>query len=342
MRISLLAFTDKGGQYALDMAEGLREGDHSASVYIQEKYCERSATAFTSVYKQVADVWEQSDALIFIGASGIAVRSIAPLLQGKDKDPAVLVCDERRGYVIPLLSGHIGGANSLAMEIAGITGVQPVITTATDINDVFSADSWAVQSGMAVINPGMIKEISARLLHGQKVGFASDYPVKGDLPKGLEYGLYEYGVYIGAKGAMPFGHTLLLAPKNCVAGIGCRRGTTAAAIETAVGAAMDKLNLNVASIKKICSIDIKADEQGLLEYAERKRLPLCFYSAEQLGAVPGEFSGSEYVQQITGVDNVCERSAVLGGGAGRLIGRKLALGGVTVAVFIQDFEVVFP
>ncbi len=326
---------------------------------------------FASLKELVRQLWPQSQALIFIGACGIAVRSIAPYVKDKTRDPAVLVLDEKGQFVISLLSGHIGGANRLTLEIADLIGAQPVITTATDINQVFAVDSWAVKAGLHIVNPQVIKEISGSLLAGRPVGLTSQYPIEGPLPAGIEYlsdghcaGPAAAGIRISSSPETsvesPFNFTLNLLPKNLILGCGCRRGASEAQIREAATGVLLQYNLSPHRLRLISSIDLKSNEKGLLDFAASLDLPLVFFSAAELAQVPGDFTASAYVKEVTGVDNVCERSALLGarnisGGitaessgnpenktAGRLLIPKTSLNGVTIAVYEQDFTVIFP
>ena len=105
------------------------------------------------------EMFASMDALIFIGATGIAVRAIAPLVQDKFYDPAVLVMDELGQFCILLLSGHVGGANELAETISQLTGSQAVITTATDVNHQFAVDVFARKNGLKIADRELAKEI---------------------------------------------------------------------------------------------------------------------------------------------------------------------------------------
>lgn len=125
----------------------------------------------------------QADALIFVSACGIAVRSVAPHLRSKFTDPAVVAVDDCGRFAIPLVSGHVGGANALAGGSPGAIGAQAVVTTATDGNDVFAVDTWAADQGFLVVRPNAAKAVSAALLNGEPVGFHSDFPVGGDASK---------------------------------------------------------------------------------------------------------------------------------------------------------------
>ena len=124
------------------------------------------------------------DALIFIGACGIAVREIAPYLVSKKTDPAVLCIDEKMQFVIPMLSGHIGGANDLARRLAAALGASAVITTATDVNGKFAADAWAAKNECAISSMLLAKKVAAEILE-RDVPLVSDFPIKGALPGGI-------------------------------------------------------------------------------------------------------------------------------------------------------------
>ena len=283
-------------------------------------------------------VFSRTEALIFVGSCGIAVRQIAPHLKGKDRDPAVLVVDELGQFVIPLLSGHIGGANALARTLARQLGAEAVVTTATDLHHKFSPDAWAAEQGFALSSLKEAKAVSAAILEGP-VPMKSDFPVE-KLPRGAVSGESgKIGMYLTCGTAQPFETTLRLIPRALHLGIGCRRGTSCAAIEAAVGQVLQQHGLDRRAIACAASIDLKAGEPGLLEFGRKNGLELHFYTAEELLQVPGDFTPSAFVQKVTGVDNVCEQSAMVG--ADRLIVRKTALGGVTVAVSMEKVEISF-
>ena len=280
-----------------------------------------------------------ADALIFVSSCGIAVRSAAPHLKDKQQYPAVIVIDERGTIVIPLLSGHIGGANELAHRLADHLHAAAVITTATDINHKFSADAWAARNGYVIDDLSCAKAVSAAILE-QDVPVLCDFPVCGRLPNGvIEGNTGEIGIYIGYENRHPFAQTLRLIPPVLLLGIGCRKGTEEEAIEQAVQSVMEEHHLDMRAVCGAASIDLKAQEAGLLAFCRAHQIPVSFYSAEQLRRVPGTFTSSAFVRQTTGVDNVCERAARIG--ADHLLVRKTACHGVTVAVAVKQWEVRF-
>ena len=196
-------------------------------------------------YKAVcAEYFNKADALIFIGASGIAVRAIAPYVKSKTTDPAVLVIDECANFVISLLSGHIGGANELARQIAAAIKAVPVVTTATDVNNLFAVDEWAARRGMVIESMQAAKDFAAALVAGKTAGLCSDYAIKGALPSGVELaGSGETGMAVTTcKNKKPFATTVVLMPKILHLGIGCRRNTPLEKIENFVLAEMEKQN----------------------------------------------------------------------------------------------------
>ena len=198
--------------------------------------------------------------MIFVSSVGLAVREVAPHLKSKATDPAVLVLDELGRYVIPVLSGHIGGANELAKALAASLGAQAVITTATDINGRFSVDAWAVQNGCAIASLPLAKAVSAAVLEGD-VPFLSDFPVVTDLPRGLAPGdTGALGVYIGVYEKTPFAKTLRLVPRVVRLGIGCRKGTDEETIRAAVNEALAAHGIDRRAVKCAASIDLKAEE----------------------------------------------------------------------------------
>lgn len=259
-----------------------------------------------------------SDALVFVGACGIAVRAISPYITDKLKDPAVIVIDEAGKYVIPVLSGHVGGANRLARDIACFLGAQAVITTATDINDIIAVDEWAVKNNFAIENQEAIKHVSSSLLEGHQVGVA----VTDELMPS------------------PFPVTLWLRPKVLVLGAGCNKGVSPAEFRKCAVNFLESAGVSVMSLKALASIDIKAHEPALMEFAEEHNIPFMTFTAPELQELQGEFSGSELVRSIIGTDNVCERSAMmaaclLSGKAGEgaaLLRSKCVYDGITFAL----------
>lgn len=393
MQVRIISFTDRGQQLAELLADRLCG---------TATRCGRDC----SLSEWVRDAFDSADALIYVGAVGICVRTIAPYIKSKTRDPAVVVIDETGRYVIPVLSGHLGGANDLARRIARLTGAEPVITTATDLAHAFSVDAWARIQGCVVENPGRIKYVSSKILSGDDIVIVSDFPISGEVPEHVIVRVFRdaesrnacvrgrnccpgmYGsiderdersaceaedsdaasgkaddsvVHEGidehdersaceaedADAALTICHRdtvnvqiLRIVPRIVCAGVGCRRGIPARNIENAIRTAFEEACISENALCGVFSIDIKANEEGLREFCESRRLPFVTFSAEDLMSVTGTFTQSAFVKEITGVDNVCERSAVLGAGSDcedSLIFRKHVYDGVTVALAVRSF-----
>lgn len=328
-RLSILYFTEGGKALAQRLS-----GTLNASL-------EKPASG--ELYPRVADLFQNSDALLFIGACGIAVRAIAPLVVSKTSDPAVVVMDEQGKYIIPLLSGHIGGANQLAHRLAAMTGGTAVITTATDVNGRFSVDAWAARHGLYMDSMKNAKAFSARILQ-KDLPLYSDFACSGALPSGLFWGKEgEVGVAVTCRTSVqPFSVSLRVVPRILHVGIGCKKGTPEASIHAAIQQALAQESLDPHAVCSLASIDVKKNEDGLLRCALALGLPLRFYTAQELEAVEGRFSASPYVKSIVGVDNVCERAACKSAGSGAmLLLSKTILNGVTVAVAQEKWSVSF-
>lgn len=336
------------------------------------------------------------DAIVFVTASGIAVRSVAEHLAHKSEDPAIVCMDECGKHVISLVSGHAGGANALTQMLADVMWATPVITTATDVEGRFSIDDYAREHNLVVTDWAKAKAISAEVLAAGAEPVWIEEPVvaqgeekgaceirKEQKSTGTDMGEIEndgcenrvdecgnkicvqrlqigsYQVIVTPRDILPDEKTMQLIPRCIVAGIGCKKGTSSDKIEQAVQDAFAKAGLRMEALCAVASIDLKKEEAGLLEFCETRNVPFETYAAEELQAVPGTYSASEFVSGVTGVDNVCERSAVkyasehgmnqdqrllcmqVDGGElllrkqaqdGELLLRKQAYGGVTVAL----------
>lgn len=322
MKLKYLAFSEQGEVLARRIAETLG-GEVT-----------RSRKSYGS-YAWTADNFGCADGLVYVGASGIAVRSIAPHLVDKAHDPAVIVIDERGNFVISLVSGHLGGANDLARRIAALIDGLPVITTATDVNGVFAVDAWARVQGCHLLEKERILGIATRLLAGKSVRFASPFTVGGEVPDGIQV------IPAGEPADICLdvfvqGKALHIVPPVVTLGIGCRRGTVQEKIEAAWRAMCTETGLAEEAVVGVASIDLKKDEKGLQAFCREHGWPFRTYSAGELKEVPGEFTASELVKKVTGVDNVCERSALAEAG-GQLLLRKFAKDGVTIAAAARAF-----
>ena len=333
MIIHIVSYTGKGAGTAARIVAFLQAEGHTCRCFALPKYCPQDAEPLTQDVVQWAEVgFRDAAALVFCCATGIAVRAIAPWVSNKTEDPAVIVADERGLFVIPLLSGHLGGANELAQAIAKHIGGTPVITTATDLNGAFAVDIFAKKNHLRIEDISLAKAVSAALLAGQQVGFQTDLPCAGLWPEGLTEKVTDLGICVTSEpDKAPFARTLRLFPLRYAAGLGCRRGKSMEAVEAFLLQQLRDSGATIRELRCVGSIDLKKNEPGLVLLCQKYRLPFQTYSAAQLSAVPGVFSGSAFVKAKTGVDSVCERAAVLTSG-GKLVRHKTAADGMTFAL----------
>ncbi|MCK5844848.1 MAG: cobalt-precorrin 5A hydrolase, partial [Victivallales bacterium] len=303
--------------------------------------CPKAATfAPKTLSAVIAENWNKFDAHIFIMATGIVVRKIAGLLDSKLTDPAVVVCDELGNHAISLVSGHIGGANRLAEDIAGITGGRAVITTATDINNLMAFDELARINKWRILNPKKIKALNSMLLEGKKIDLL--------IPKNIFTKHYENvrGISLVSETAKIAGDaavvldassdtitipTLALTSSSYVVGIGCRKNVSADEIQTAFSATLKTAGVDATEVTLLVSADVKKDEAGLLEFAKNQKLKLKFFSKETLNAVQTPNHSPRAMKEF-GIASVCEAAALTASQNGELILEKQKYPKVTIAI----------
>ena len=241
---------------------------------------------------------------------------IAPFVSDKLSDSPVVSLDEAGTFVIPLLSGHMGGANELAEQIAEQIGAIPVITTATDVNQTFAVDVFAKKCGLSIYNRDGIAKVSTKVLEGKMA----------DIVISSQYTELEQGI-------------LGLQPKEYVIGIGCRKGKRFEELDQFIRKWLAHAKVEKKLIRAMASIDLKKEEEGLLRWCAANRIPFQTYPAETLRQVKGDFSESSFVKEKTGVDNVCERAAMKAAGeSGIFVLRKVAENGMTIAIVKYDWK----
>jgi cobalamin biosynthesis protein CbiG len=272
------------------------------------------AVRFQRLSAQVAENFSRYDLHIFVAATGIAIRCLAPLLRSKASDPAVLVADQKARFVISLLSGHLGGANACAEAVAAFLGALPVITTATDLENLPALDLLARKRGLIPADAAAFAPVSAALLAGKAVGLhdpegrlgLEDHPLFFPLPR-LHPAPPCVLVTETALDAPP--GCLILHPPALYAGIGLRRGTPAASILRAVEETLDSRRLARQSLAALASADVKQEEPGLIRAARDLGLPLIFFPADVLRDFPVT-SPSPKAREVLGLQGVCEPAAL--------------------------------
>lgn len=293
----------------------------------------------------VRQAFTRDSALIFIGATGIAVRVLAPLLVDKLSDPAVVVIDECGRHVISLLSGHVGGGNALARRLAGLLGVDPVITTATDVNEVAALDTLACELDARMHGfREAVKTVNQMLVSQQRVGLWWDETLTADISRCDRRGfitvadlhaLPELDALVcvtlrASLPALPVPHWKLV-PRRVVAGIGCRRGTPCALLHELLMRQFAAHQLDPLALKAIGSVALKQDELGLLQLACDLDVPFEIFSVAALSAHEHRFPASLFVKQTVGVGSVSGPAAWLLSN-GHVIGETLREQGATMTL----------
>ena len=331
--VGILAFTARGMELARAASEKLKKQGVCTEIFDKKA---------GSAKEYLTENFAEKDTFLFICATGITVRLIAPLIRGKDRDPAVVVMDEAGRYVIPLLSGHLGGANRAALQLAELLHAEPVVTTATDINGKFAVDVWSGDAGCVIKDVSGIRKVSSAVLEGKKIGLRSSFPIEGAIPAELTEGPAEIGICVSLSGkGQPYAETFHVVPRIVTLGTGCRKGVSSHTFEDFILSQLAENHIDISAIEQICSIDLKKNEKCILDFSEKYGIPFVTYTAEELRHVCGDFSPSDLVKKVTGVDNVCERSAVLGSGMGKKILSKAGGNGVTCALAIKDWKCKF-
>lgn len=342
---AVYALTPQGAQLGRVLAAQL-DGDLFISSRLTDGKWGQAAT-FDSLPPFVGAQFDTYTKHVFVAAAGIAVRCVAPLLRGKDRDPAVVALDQRGRFAVSLVSGHLGGANDLATRIARITAGQAVVTTATDTEDLPSLDTLAQERGLAIANLEAVKMVNIALLSGQSVQVHDpgnwlrltpepgvDHPWTAHFrPVGDASGWIPEapGVWVTHEAKTPDADMLVLHPPCLAIGVGCRRGIAASAVLDAVRGVLAEAGLAESAVLALASIEAKRDEDGLLEAAATLGRGLFFYDTGDLAGVDVP-NPSARVQDKMGVASVCEAAALLCAGAESLLVEKTICNGVTVAV----------
>ena len=325
MNIIAVCFTQNGENVINRLnVQSIKRGLSPVRAYVLRD-CDEITEGFRKVSAPLVEwtrtVFIPGNALIFVGAVGIAVRAVSGLARDKLSDCPVIVIDDSASFVIPILSGHAGGANKLAAVIAELLGAVPVITTSTDVNETFSVDSFAAEKRLTIANRDGIRQVSAKAIEGKKVTLS----IKNFPPK------EKTDVIVADETDAEY--SLLLKPKRYTVGIGMKRGRAVEAVETFFLEVLKDNGIGPDDVFAICTIDIKEEEAAIKSLRDKYRIPVLSFDREILERVNGDFRGSEFVRSVTGVDNVCERAAIAGAGAGaEIILGKLAKDGMTIAI----------
>jgi cobalt-precorrin 5A hydrolase len=345
-QIAVWVLTQRGGRLAQTLAAKMPAATLFVPAGLKAFFSE--AASFEGFTASVRREFTGFAGHVFIMAAGIVVRAIAPVIEHKTKDPAVVVMDERGRHCISLLSGHIGGANAMAGQVADALGATPVITTATDVNAVPAIDVLAVEQGLAIETPGALKHVHMAFLRQEPVRLFDPWGLFKDNidPRRVERidsldgmpgpggakGSQGVGIFVDDRVVALADDVLVLRPPTLAAGIGCNRGTRMPEIKELLFSVLAQRGLSAGSLRSLASIDLKSDEAGLLALSREEKIPMLFFSREELNHVETIQTPSETVRRAVGVKSVCEAAAILAADHGELIVPKQKTPNATLAV----------
>jgi cobalt-precorrin 5A hydrolase len=310
---------------------------------------ETEAVQFHRTADLTARIFGIYDGILYIMASGIAVRSIAPHLVSKASDPAVLVMDECGKHCISLVSGHLGGANAWTAEVARAAGADPVITTATDVHHRKAPDELARELYMKVEPLEALKPVNSLMAEGRKCLFFLDRELEGasfleqrisasgvaaESLQHMENHDFDGAVLITEKKISCRKPHVYLRPRNLYVGIGCRRGTGEDLIEKALSEALAQIGACPGQIAALASVSLKSDEEGLLALGRKLKRPIHFFESDQLKEIieTHHLTESSFVKKTIGVGNVCEAAALKAAQNGRIVLPKTKYPQATAAI----------
>ena len=356
MNIAIVAITKKG----INLGRQLRGFFPASHLYLPAKFASGQIPGEhhfqDSIKEVVGKAFLEYEGLVLIMAAGIAVRTIAPLIESKHHDPAVVVLDEAGKFAVSLLSGHRGGANELAGSIAFHIGAQPVVTTASEVSETIAVDMIGREFGWQLESEANVTKVSATMVNGDDVGLYQDAGERngwaGDLPENvrrfssledLENSACPAALIITDK-LLAGKHEGLLAkaviyrPKSLVIGIGCNRGVICSKIEGTVTQILLEHGLSAKSIRNIATIDLKRDEEGLLEFVRKYNLFVEFFQSRVLNQKECPSEPSEAALKAVGSTGVCEPAALLSSEATDLVVPKTKRGDITIAIARVPFS----
>ena len=337
MKMAIISVSDKGKELALNLKEKL---DSDSTIIKCDLY-------HKNVKKYFPILFYEYDAIVAIMASGILIRSIAPLIKSKITDPAVLNIDDNGKFVISTLSGHLGGANELTGKISKLIGATPVITTSTDVNKKLGIDVLARDLYLSIENTKEILYFNKAILECREISLTVNPN------KNFNY-LFEYlsnntleinvSIYYSSKMnsdeilATLDEHELILKEKKIVVGIGCRRGKPCKDIYEGFIKSLNDLNILPCRVNLLASAEIKKDEQGILELSEKLDIPVEFVELDKLKLFESnDVAKSEFVYSKFGIYGVCEPSAlIMAGFNSKLVYKKTSYDGVTISVAVSS------
>jgi cobalt-precorrin 5A hydrolase len=342
-KVAIYALTAAGAATARRLTADLP----GATLFLPGRLAKAGEQSFARLAKALGANFGLYPGHVVVAAAGVVVRAIAPLLTSKASDPAVVVVDPRGRFAVSLLSGHLGGANDLARQVADILGGQAVITTATDQEGLPALEMEAKTAGLVWDDLASLPRLARALVEGETVAVhdpqgwfwpglherwperfigLARWPAEEDAERPL--------VVVTPRTFPSRPGWLVLRPRCLCLGLGCNRGTSADEMAGLIDDILAGQGLARTALACLASVEAKRDEEGLIELAQRLGLELEFFSAERLEAVAVP-NPSGLVRQHMGTSSVCEAAAILAARGGPLMAGKRKSINVTLAVALR-------
>ena len=362
-KTAIIALTRNGARMARTLAGSL-DRDHTLFIDRRFRKDDDSGEAFDLPLRPVVKrAFAEYSSLVLFLSAGASIRLLAPLLESKQVDPAVVCVDDAGSFCVSLISGHVGGADQLAQEVAVCLGARAVVTSASHASGTLAVDLLGREFGWRLkADSTTITRASAAVINGQPIGIWQGagepgwWPDETPLPENIAvYATLEDLAASACATALIISDTTgdletLLAdkitvvyrPRSLVIGMGCRRGVPVEELESLLAEALRENGLSAECLAEIATAEIKRGEPGLEQLAERHGVPLSFLQADELNGVfetnPGSItSKSERAHGLVGVWGVAEPAALLTAGASELLVTREKTTRATIAIARKDF-----
>lgn len=343
-KTAILAITKNG----IKIASTIKEIFPMWEIFAPSKFADTTNANWydDSTTAKIAELYKNNDAIICIFSLGAVIRLIAPHLGDKKTDPAVIVIDDKANFVISTLSGHLGGANELASELAKKLGSTAVITTAADVNKTIPVDLVGRKFGWSIDDDSTVTKISAFMVNEEKIGVYQDAGERnwweGDLPKNVTaYDTFEKLEKSNSRGFLIITdkeitgeilkNAVVYRPKTLIIGVGLHGDTTKEKILEGLNTCLEKFNLSPKAVARFASIKKPQDINGLIEAAKEFGVSVEYFEREDLAKVRIP-NPSVMVEAFEGTASVSEASSILSSKGSLVVEKQKFPPDLTIAI----------
>ena len=331
-KIAIIAVTEKGLEKALIIQKEFPK----SLVITTLNSSDKNVSTISSISNYLTDNFLKLDGICFVTALGICVRLIAPYIQDKNTDPAVISVDDLGLNVQAVLSGHKGGANDFALKIASVLGANPIISTSSDVQNIWALDTLANQFDWQVATSLSMNKTMALFVNNKPTALLLDIKDKGTqhLEKTvpnfvtvfydeaeIDYTQFELFIAVSYKVYTSTIASVFFIPKVLSVGSGCSKQLDSVLFETTLKEELKSRNIHFSAIKNVGSIDIKAQQQAYLDFSTKNNIPFSTFTSDEIDTITVP-NPSEMVQSKIGVDGVSESTAMLLSGSKNVLIEK--------------------